>query len=374
MAQNIRVNLKYKLDSSYDIAIGENLDKIIVNDLKKFNHSKYVIVTDDVTRRLFGDKLLAVLRKSKINSDIVSFSVGEKNKNIETITKLCRELLRINADRKSCIIALGGGVVGDVAGFVASIYMRGINFVQIPTTLLAMVDSSIGGKVGVDLDAGKNILGMFSQPKKVYIDIDYLETLPMSELENGLAEIIKHGIIVDKLLFRYIEKNLDKIFMRNREALMRIIIDSVKIKKAIVEKDEKESLLRMKLNFGHTTGHAIEALSNYRIKHGKTVALGMLIESRIANKLGLLKNIDMLRINLLIRRAGLDIHDNVFRVMKKANLNKLVLLMHHDKKAFNGDIRFILPLTLGKVVIRGSMKDNLIKESVLDTLPNHKIP
>ncbi|MBI2135525.1 3-dehydroquinate synthase [Candidatus Woesearchaeota archaeon] len=370
MVEYIRVNLKYRLDSSYGIAIGENLDKIIINDFKKFNHSKYVIITDDVTGKLFGNKLLALLRKNKVNAEIVDFKAGEKSKNIETITKLCRELLRMNADRKSCIIALGGGVVGDVAGFVASIYMRGINFVQIPTTLLAMVDSSIGGKVGVDLDSGKNILGMFSQPKKVYIDIDYLETLPISELENGLAEIIKHGIIADKALFIYIEKNLCKIFMRNVAALKRIIINSVKIKKAIVEKDEKESLLRMKLNFGHTTGHAIEALSNYRIKHGMAVALGMLIESRIANKLGLLKSFDMLRINLLVRRAGLNIHDNVFRVVKKANLNKLVLLMHHDKKTFNGDIRFILPLTLGKVVIRGSMKDNLIKESVLDALPN----
>ncbi|HIH42808.1 TPA: 3-dehydroquinate synthase [Candidatus Woesearchaeota archaeon] len=369
MINVFKVKLKYKIDSSYDIVIGENLDKNIINDLKRFNHSKYIIVTDDVTRKLFGDKLLAVLKKNKINSDIVSFTAGEKNKNIATVTEICRELLRKGTDRKSCIVALGGGVAGDIAGFVASIFMRGIEFVQIPTTLLAMVDSSIGGKVGVDLDAGKNILGMFAQPKRVYIDIDYLKTLPIEELENGLAEIIKHGIIADKKLFIYIEKNLDKIFRKDVIALTKIIIDSVKIKKAIVEKDEKESLLRMKLNFGHTTGHAVEALSNYRIKHGKGVALGMLIESRIANKLGLLKNVDMLRINLLVRRAGLNIHDDVFKAVSKANLNKLVLLMHHDKKAFKGDIRFILPLALGKVVIRSSLKDNLIKESVLDVLP-----
>ena len=369
MVRNIRVKLKYKLDNSYDIVIGENLDKVIFNDLKRFAHSKYVIVTDDVTRKLLGNKLLAALKKNKISSDLVSFTAGEKNKNIATVTKICRELLRKGTDRKSCVIALGGGVVGDIAGFVASVFMRGVEFVQIPTTLLAMVDSSIGGKVGVDLDSGKNILGMFAQPKKVYVDINFLKTLPTSELENGLAEIIKHGIIADKRLFEYIEKNLDKIFMRKKDALMRIIVDSVKIKKTIVEKDEKESLLRMKLNFGHTTGHAIEALSNYKIKHGKGVALGMLIESRIANKLGMLNSFELLRINLLVRRAGLDIHDDVFKAVNKKNLNKLVLLMHHDKKAFKGDIRFILPLAIGRVVIRSSLKDNLIKESVLDVLP-----
>ncbi len=373
MSKTIKVKLVNKVDSSYDIVIGENLNKRVVDDLKRFKHSKYVIVTDDVTRKLFGNKLLAILRKSKIKSEIVSFTAGEKNKNIETITKLCRKLLRINADRKSCIIALGGGVAGDVAGFVAAVFMRGIDFVQIPTTLLAMVDSSIGGKVGVDLDAGKNILGMFAQPKKVYIDIDYLRTLPMSELENGLAEIIKHGIIADKILFVYIEKNLDKIFMRNKNALMRIIIDSVKIKKAIVEKDEKESLLRMKLNFGHTVGHAIEALSNYKIKHGKGVALGMLVESRIANKLGLLTSIELLRINLLIRRAGLDIHDAVFKSVNKANLDKLVLLMHHDKKAVSGKLNLILPEKIGKVKITAFNDDNkvnkLVKASIGDVLP-----
>ncbi|GFP28374.1 3-dehydroquinate synthase, partial [Candidatus Hakubella thermalkaliphila] len=273
---------------------------------------------------------------------------GEKYKDISIVQKIYGELLRHRLDRKSTLIALGGGVIGDITGFVASTYMRGIDYIQIPTTLLAHVDSSVGGKTGVNHKLGKNMLGTFYQPKLVWIDIDTLKTLPQKELLAGLAEVIKYGVIWDAKLFAFLENNRDKILRLDKKSLTHIIKRSGEMKAAVVSKDEKEAGMRAILNYGHSIGHAIETATGHnKYLHGEALAIGMHIEARLAEKLGIVSEISVRKIKSLI-----DSYCLPSETPSKIDVNSLLASMQLDKKAVAGELKFILPERIGKVRIQ----------------------
>lgn len=331
----IKINLGMR---SYDIFIGKGILKEI--DFRKFGANKYGIITDSNVRKLYGEDLKKFIQSQDLDVELFDFSLGESSKNWEMAGKIGRELIKKEFDKNSMIIALGGGVVGDLAGFIASFYERGIDYIQIPTTLLAQVDSSIGGKTGVNVPEGKNLFGSFYQPKVVFIDIEFLKTLPEEEIKNGLAEIIKYGVIQDSELFKYLEQNYPQ---RTDEFYLKIIKKSCDIKAKIVEQDEREEKLRKILNYGHTIGHAIETMEEYKgISHGEAIGLGMVYEGKISNKLGLLNAQDLRKQNQLIQAVGLPI-------TYKGDPDDLIEIMKRDKKAGSGEIYFILPTKIGKV-------------------------
>jgi len=339
----IKVKLVKKTNDSYKIFIQKDSVNKIPTFLKKNKlGEKYIIVTDSKVRKLYGNSLLRFLKKNGLKADIISFPQGEKNKTLESVEKLANEMVEKGFDRKDAIISLGGGVVGDVASLLSAIYMRGIPYIQIPTTLLSMVDSSIGGKTGIDLKSGKNLLGTFTQPKAVFIDIKYLKTLSTKQIRAGLAEIIKYGVIKNKSLFKFIEHNLEKILSLEEKALNKIIKESVEIKAKIVEKDEKEHGERMILNYGHTYGHAIERLSNFKLLHGYAISIGMVIINKFAVEKGYLKKKDSDRIKKLLKDTGLPIV-----TVKKPSKKDIM----SDKKKSGNYINFIVPTEIGKVKI-----------------------
>ncbi|MBU1151479.1 3-dehydroquinate synthase [Patescibacteria group bacterium] len=317
------------------IIIKEGIREKIPSKLKWGN--KYAIISDSKVAKLYGHAFKRFLKNNKIECELFQFPQGEANKNLKTVEKLASAMIKKGFDRKDCIIALGGGVTGDIAGFLASIYMRGIPHVQVPTTLLAMVDSSVGGKTGVDLKEGKNLLGTFNQPKAIFVDPTHLKTLPQKQIRNGLAEVIKYGVIKDKKLFEYLEKNIKNPDMN------KIIAQSVKIKSQIVQKDEKEAGLRMILNYGHTYGHAIERMSKFKLLHGYAISIGMVLANKDAVKMGLLKKEDADRIKKLLTSYGLPI----------VTLHKPTTKdIQSDKKKSGSQINFVLPTTIGKVIIK----------------------
>jgi len=339
----VNVNLKSNTDKSYKIFIQKGLTNEIPKKLASLKlGNKYAIITDSKVKKLYADAFCRYLKKNNIEAEVFSFPFGERSKNLNTIEQLTEKMLNKNFTRKDAIIALGGGVTGDIAGFLASIYMRGIPYIQIPSTLLAMVDSSVGGKTGVNLKSGKNLIGTFNQPAAVFIDISYLKTLAEKQIKNGLAEIIKYGVIKDKKLFNFIEQNLEKIIRLEETAIRKVIKRSIEIKAKIVEEDEKEKGKRMILNYGHTYGHAIEKSSNYKLLHGFAISIGMVIANKIAiEKVGLKKE-EAERIKNLIKKAGLPIV-TIQKPSKKDILN--------DKKNFGNYINLILPTKIGEVKI-----------------------
>ncbi len=343
--ETIKIKLKKTEDRSYEIKIGNGILKDIPKDLKKENLAySYALVTDSTVSSLYGKKMFASFKKEGLLTHLISFPTGEKYKTRRVKAWVEDEMMKLGMGRDSAIIALGGGVVGDLAGFVAATYNRGIPLVQVPTTLLATVDSSVGGKTGVDTGWGKNLIGAFYQPWRVYIDVEPLKTLPAKELRNGLAEVIKYGIIKDKRLFELLEKKLEDIFLINQDILIFIIKRSCEIKGKIVELDEREGDLRKILNFGHTVGHAIENLLGYKISHGEAISIGMVVEGRVAVELGLWEETELKRLILLFSRAGLPTNPP-----KKLNFQKMLASMKLDKKARGGRIEMVLPQKIGKM-------------------------
>ncbi|OGJ45643.1 3-dehydroquinate synthase [Candidatus Peregrinibacteria bacterium RIFOXYA12_FULL_33_12] len=340
----IKVNLVKSIDDSYEIMIGQDWGSKIIAYLKEKSYGqKYAIITDSIVQQQLGMKFKNALRSAGIKCDLFAFRAGETNKTLAQIRKLATKMLHKSYNRSDCVIALGGGIVGDIAGFLAAIFMRGIPVIQIPTSLLAMVDSSIGGKTGVDLDIGKNLIGVFYQPKKVYIDINFLNTLPQKQISNALAEIIKYGCIYDKDFFTYLEKNIDQIFQKDPKVLSFIIQKSCEIKGKIIEMDEKESNIRMILNYGHTIGHAVENLSRYKILHGYAVAIGMVKINEIAVSGGLMGKNDADRIKNLLNLAKLPT-----AIPGKFTWPQIEKVMMKDKKVKNGKINFIICPEIGK--------------------------
>ncbi len=343
--------------NSYDILIGSGLLMQTGARLKEIGFSdKLVIVTDPTVKKLYGDTLKQNLVDSGFEVLLLEVPEGEEQKSLETAGRLYHELTSFYAERTTPILALGGGVIGDLTGFVAATYMRGVPLIQLPTTLLAQGDSSIGGKVAVNHGQLKNKIGAFYHPRLTISDIATLKSLSPRELSDGLAEIIKHGAILDEEFFSYLEENLDKIKSLDDQVLERVVSRSAEIKAGVVEKDELDLGLRNILNYGHTIGHAIESASELKVWHGEAVAIGMLAEARISNKLGILDKNEVNRLKEIIARAGLPTE------LPPLELEKMVQAMKHDKKILQGKIRFALPRTIGEVFITDEVSTSLIEQ------------
>lgn len=339
----------------YDIFVGPGILEKAGTILPDFGlKTNTVIITDSTVSKLYSSILLHSLTACGIKVDILEVTPGEKTKSLETAAYLYTELTRVNAERSTTIIALGGGVIGDLAGFVAATYLRGVPLVQIPTTVLAQCDSSIGGKVAVNHNQLKNKIGTFYQPKLVLTDTNTLKTLTKREFSDGLAEVIKYGIIFDINFFNYLENNMDKILSLDAVALETIIAKSIEFKTRIVEQDEFDLGIRNILNYGHTIGHAIESNSDMTIWHGEAVAMGMIVEARLANKLGMMAETDVTRIERIISTARLPVE------IPLHNTNNFLYLMQHDKKVSQGKIKFALPQGLGKVKMIDEIPNDII--------------
>jgi 3-dehydroquinate synthase len=348
-------------DRSYPIIIKQGLLDEIGSELHRNPFAKrYGIIADDDVAALFGERLIASLNKSDLDVELITFPHGEGNKNLATVAELSSKLARLGFDRKDGLLALGGGVTGDITGFVAACYMRSIPFAQIPTTLLSQVDSSVGGKTGVDIPEGKNLVGAFYQPKAVYIDSQILQQLPKSEILNGLAEVIKYSVIYDRDFFKFLEMGRKDILALDLQSLEDVIARCCKIKAAIVEADEKESDFRRILNYGHTIGHAVEAASKYKLAHGLAVAMGMVAVTEIAVLKGILDQREKERIEKLIDAFGLPV--SIPQEYDRATIKQYLLT---DKKIVGGKVFFVLPTKIGKVMITDEVEAEMI-EKVLE--------
>ena len=343
--------------NSYNILIGSGLLAQTGQLLKEIGFSdKLVVITDPTVNRLHGSTLRQSLTGNDFKVTTLEVPEGEEQKSLETAGRLYHELTSVYAERTTPILALGGGVIGDLAGFVAATYMRGVPLIQIPTTLLAQVDSSIGGKVAVDHGSLKNKIGAFYQPRLAISDTTTLKTLTPGEISDGLAEAIKHGVIWDKEYFDYIETNLDNIRALDDGVLERVVFGSAKIKAAVVAEDELDFGLRNILNFGHTVGHAIESVSEFSLDHGQAVAIGMLAAARIADKLGIFNSNELIRLKVLIEKAGLPAE------MPGLEVERIIQSMEHDKKIVQGKIKFILPRSIGEVFITDDVSLSLVRQ------------
>ena len=358
--KKIRINLKKR---TYDILVCYNKINELGGLIKKLHiGTDAVIITNAAIKRLFGNKVKRSLVSNGFNVRFETVPDSEKAQSEKQCVKLLNTISRFDGTRKRVfIIALGGGVIGDLAGFIASIYKRGVPYIQIPTTLLAQVDSAIGGKVAIDLGAGKNLAGSFYQPRLVFSDISLLKSLKKQDLISGLAEIVKYGVIKKPRLFRFLEKNYSKILRRDKTSLQYIILNSSSIKAAVVEKDELDNKgIRVILNFGHTIGHAIEAAAHYSktYTHGQAVALGMIAASHISEQLGLLDKGSRVRLERLIKKIGLPTS------LKDISIDAIIMAQEHDKKFIHGKNRFVLPLKIGKVIVRENIPQSVIRNSI----------
>ncbi|MGI6685053.1 MAG: 3-dehydroquinate synthase [Bacillota bacterium] len=334
-------------ERSYQIDIGSgNLSRIALRIRDLGLKGKFLIVTNTKVEPLYGELISEALKEEGFSVHKIVLPDGENYKNLDSAVRIYDQAIAAGLDRYSCIIALGGGVVGDLAGFAAATYMRGINFIQVPTTLLAQVDASVGGKVAVNHSKGKNIIGAFYQPKLVLIDVATLNTLPPGEIRSGLAEVIKYGIISDQNLFSDLEEHLFHSLMAESRYWMDIVEKSCRIKAQVVSRDEMEQDYRAILNFGHTIGHGLEGATSYQnFRHGEAVAIGMVGAAYIAREMGLISLPEVERIKNLISKTGLPIS---FSGIK---WDELWLNMQRDKKAQDGNIKFILPTSIGSVII-----------------------
>lgn len=354
--QKIRVELG---ERSYNIMIGNMILKDIGKILEKFEFSnKIALISNPTVYELYGKTVSGSIKESGYDLIEVLIPDGEEYKSLAYTEKIYESLLKAKLDRKSALIALGGGVIGDITGFAASTYMRGIDFIQVPTTLLAQVDSSVGGKTGVNHLLGKNMIGTFWQPRLVWVDTATLETLPQREFLSGLGEVIKYGVIWDEEFFAYLETNRKKILKLDITALTHLIGRSCEIKSEVVSKDERESGLRAILNYGHTIGHAIETITGYRkYLHGEAVSIGMYLEAKLSHQIGLIDNKDVLRIKGLIDSYGLP-----SQLPGEIEINDLIEKMQIDKKTVGGKMHFVLPEKVGSVRIHGGITAEDIKK------------
>jgi 3-dehydroquinate synthase len=346
-------------EASYEIVVRPGLHSDAGALLRKLTNSKKIaIITDSTVGPLHASAVASSLKKSEFNPILATVPAGEAYKTVATIAKIYDTLLPEKLDRNTPIIALGGGVIGDMAGFAAATILRGVPLIQMPTTLLAMVDASVGGKTGVDHAVGKNLIGAFHQPIAVLIDPNVLQTLPPRELRSGLAECIKHEIIRDADGFSALEKNIHRAVSFDIEYLTELIAHNVTIKARVVEADPLERGERAHLNFGHTFGHALENVSKYSYSHGECVALGMVAASFTAMKLGMIDDASRQRIVNLIEKAKLPTRG------MQLDATAVVNAMFFDKKVQSGALRLVLPDRIGHVVIRDDVPMDLLRQAV----------
>jgi 3-dehydroquinate synthase len=323
--------------------------------------SRCAIITDTNVGRKFAKPVFNVLVRAGFFPALIVVPAGETAKSLRTVQKCYDQLAAQKLERKSFIVALGGGVIGDLAGFVAATYLRGIPFVQIPTTLLAQVDSSVGGKTGVNLNAGKNLVGAFYQPRLVLCDLDTLTTLPEREFRAGIAEVIKYGIIYDAKLFMQLERDMPKLLKRDPKTLSTVVARCCEIKAEVVSKDETESSLRSILNFGHTIGHAIENSIGYgKFLHGEAISIGQVAAAELSREILGFSQREVMRIEDLLRRAGLPTRIKLNSSQRK----KLFTSMKLDKKVSGGEIKFVLAKKIGKIVWGQKVPQSVIEETL----------
>ncbi|MFQ5742256.1 MAG: 3-dehydroquinate synthase [Acidobacteriota bacterium] len=330
----------------YKIGIGVTLPHAIAEDLLEFAAPpRWAIISDDMVAPLYAYPLAHALRAAGATVDCFDFPAGEAAKSRDTVAQLQDSLIGKGCRRDSWIVGVGGGVAGDLAGYVAATLFRGIAYVQVPTTLLAMVDSSIGGKTGIDTSQGKNLVGAIHQPRRVLVDVSTLDSLPEGEMSAGLAEVIKYGVILDAALFTELEEGLVEVCLeRSQPQLEALVVRCCRLKASVVEADETESDLRQVLNFGHTVAHAIETVLGYGLRHGEAVAIGMVAEARLAQWLvGAAADLPV-RIEELCRRAGLPT-----RLPAGCAVGEVIDAAHRDKKVRAGQLRCALPSALGQM-------------------------
>ncbi|MEZ6099080.1 MAG: 3-dehydroquinate synthase [Pirellulaceae bacterium] len=330
---------------------------------QRANLRRVILITDANVAGLHGDRVAESLRSGGSSVELVVVPAGEASKSTQEVDRLWQAMLAAGADRKTTVVALGGGVVGDLAGFAAASFARGIPFVQIPTTLLAQVDSSVGGKVGINLPGAKNMVGAFWQPHYVLIDIDVLQTLPDRDYRCGLAEVVKYGVILDADFFAFLEDHIGAINRREPVALGRIIARSCQLKADVVLADEREtSGLRAILNYGHTFGHALEAITGYGSwLHGEAIAVGMLCASRLAESLGRVDSDITKRQEKLLKNLGLPTQ------LPQVDLDAMIQAMQFDKKMDQGNLRFILPDRMGAVSSVGDVPVEHVRAAMVST-------
>lgn len=357
MKRIIPVRLPGGKDRSYRIQIAPGaLAQLPALVASRWKGRSIYVITDINVNRLYGRTVMHGLRGAGFDPILIDVPAGEESKSIDIYYGVLTALLENKARRGSVIIALGGGVVGDLAGFAAASVLRGIEFVQVPTSLLAQVDSSVGGKVGIDHHLGKNLIGAFHQPSHVLIDPLVLSTLPPREFRNGLAEIIKIAVALDPKFFALLARNAAKLRPADTAFLTRVIATAVGLKAAVVEKDEREAGLRKVLNLGHTLGHAIETASDFTLRHGETVAIGMVLEARMAVTMGLLSIEHFMKIKQALDAVGLPT-----RMPRTLNLKRVHASLALDKKAKDGTPLFVLPRAIGSSAIDVPVPDALIR-------------
>ena len=338
----------------YPVRIGSGLldDPACWRDAIRGRH--VLIASDENVAPLCAERVRRAMEGLGIDASVSVLPAGEAHKNLDAAAKIFEALAQLGATRDACVIALGGGVVGDIAGFAAACWMRGIDFIQMPTTLLAMVDSSVGGKTGVDLPQGKNLVGAFHQPRAVIADIDTLATLPDRELRAGFAEVMKTACIGDAAFFDWLDSNTEALLARDAEALAHAIATCCRFKAGVVERDERESGERVLLNFGHTFGHAIETGAGYgTLLHGEAVAIGMVMAARLSERLGMAADPDTQRLRRLLQKFGLPTG-----LPPNLHADALVARMRLDKKNRGGALRLILWRGVGRAEIVGNVHEN----------------
>ncbi len=356
--RSLKVHLK---ENSYQILIGNHILGRLGKYLKTLNlPTDALVITNPLIHKLHGRTLVSGLENNGFTTKIFCVPDGEKSKSAEIAFSLLNKIASYDAGRKIFIIAFGGGVVGDLAGFVASCYKRGIPYVQVPTTLLAQIDSAIGGKTGIDLPSGKNLVGTFYQPKLVLSDVWLLTTLSLRQIQNGLSEAIKYGMIADKHFFEFLEKNHKQLLSLDSKSLTYLVLKCAGMKADVVRRDEKETKgIRTILNFGHTLGHAIEAASRYsQYKHGEAIAIGMGMAADISWKMGLLKKEDVVRLKQLISSTGLPVQ------LKGLSVDRVLKMMKHDKKFVGRTNRFVLACGIGRVKVVEGVPLGMITQAI----------
>jgi 3-dehydroquinate synthase len=353
----MKVNLEKRCVQSYEIAIGKDfMDRAGIMLAQGAWAGNYFIIADSNVSAIHGDRFRELLSATGPDIGLITFPAGEGSKNIQTALTIMDELIARGADRNSGLIGLGGGVTGDITGFVASTFMRGVPLILVPTTLLAQVDSSIGGKTGIDLCAGKNLMGTFYQPRMVLIDLAFLGTLPAKEFINGIAEIVKYGIVEDPDLFHFLEGAKEMLLARDPEVLETVVTRSCAVKKRIVEIDETEKGVRRFLNFGHTLGHAIEAESGYTVSHGEAVAVGMAAAAMVSERMEYLPAVEARRIESLIKSLGLP-----HRIPSGLSIETILSRLKADKKRSGQKVNFVLLKNLGVPFVNGGVTQEMIR-------------
>ena len=343
-----QVLLKKTVDDSYEIEVGRSMKQKLADDLAQGlmgSLRRFALITDSRVETLYAQPVCRTLHEAGFAGEVFSFPAGEENKTRETKSEIEDRMLAAGYRRDCFVLAVGGGVVSDLAGFLAGTYGRGVQYINYATTLLAAADASVGGKTAVDTPQATNLIGLFNQPKKVYIDIDCWNTLPRREISNGLAETIKHACLADRVFFEYLEAHMEEILGISPDACEYIARRNCEIKYHVVMKDERETGLREVLNLGHTAGRAIETLSGYRLLHGEAVSIGLAAACALSVRMGFMPGTEADRVTGLLNRAGLPTG-----IPGYIDREELVQKLYTDKKVRNGRLRFVIPRCIGEIV------------------------